>query len=111
MGWLPGRRARARRAAERLDAVRQQLDLRSGEFIRQLGRIGLEARRLRGVELAALYATCLSPGRVARHSLPPEVIHGVGHPISRAFLPVVLPVPVPAMEPERPERWEGRKQL
>lgn len=108
IGWLPGRRGRARRAAaEHLDAVRQQLDLRSGELIRQLGRVGLEARRLRGVELAALYASCLSPGRVARHPLPSSVVDGVGHPILRAFLPVVLPLP--AMEPAKPERWEGRK--
>lgn len=109
IGWLPGRRGRMRRAAaEHLAAVRQQLDLRAGELIRQLGRIGLEARRLRGAELAALFASCLSPGRAARHPLPPAVIHGAGHPVSRAFLPVVLPVPVTA--PSSPEKWEGRKQ-
>jgi hypothetical protein len=112
IGWLPERRSRVRRAAaEHLAAVRQQLDLRAGELIRQLGRIGLEARRLRGAELAALFASCLSPGRAARHPLPPAVIHGAGHPVSRAFLPVALPVPVTApSRAESPEKWEGRKQ-
>lgn len=105
IGWMPGRRGRMRRAAaEHLSAVRQQLDLRAGELIRQLGRIGLEARRLRTAELAALFASCLSPGRAARHPLPPAVIHGAGHPVSRAFLPVVLPVPVPVTAPSSPEK-------
>jgi hypothetical protein len=109
LGWLPGRRARVRRAAaERLAAVRQQLDLRAGELIRQLGRIGLEARRLRGAELATLFASCLSPARAARHPLPPAVVHGVDRPIARATLPVVLPVPT--MEPATSESWEGRNQ-
>jgi hypothetical protein len=75
-------RSRTRRAAaEQLAAARQQLDLRAGEIIRQLGRIGLEARRLGGPELAALYHSCLTPARAARHPLPAQAIAGVGHPV------------------------------
>jgi hypothetical protein len=79
---LPGHRRRVRRAVEeQLANARQQLNLRSGELVRQLGRIGLEARRLSGHELACLSYNCLTPARAARHPLPEAVVSGAGRPI------------------------------
>lgn len=73
--FLPGHHRRLRRAAEeQMAKARQQLDLRCGELIRQLERMGLEARRLQGPELANLYYSCLAPTRAARHPLPVSVV-------------------------------------
>lgn len=73
--FLPGHHRRLRRAAEeQMAKARQQLNLRCGELIRQLERMGLEARRLQGPELANLYYSCLAPTRAARHPLPVSVV-------------------------------------
>jgi len=58
---VPGmRRARERSGRQqRFDASAQRLHLRVEDIIRQLTRVGIEARRLRGQELVDLYADCL----------------------------------------------------
>jgi hypothetical protein len=48
-------------AAEAAGAARRELSARCAELARQLGRCGLPARRLAGVELVGLYHACWCP--------------------------------------------------
>lgn len=88
-GVLPGAR-RARETAEaraRFDAVAQRLDLRAGEVVRHLARFGVEARRLEGDQLVALYYRCLSPQTAMLHPLPGSVSAAVLPPVQCSGLP------------------------
>lgn len=66
-GWWPFGRRRAPR--EDLAAARRQLTFRCDEVARQLGRCGVTARRLSGVELAELLYTCWCPDLARRQRL------------------------------------------
>lgn len=70
-GILPPVRRHRRDVSQRarLLALAQKLDLRTSEVARQLGRMGLEARRLSGSELVELYAECLRPATQRAHPL------------------------------------------
>ncbi|PWT75203.1 MAG: hypothetical protein C5B60_05680, partial [Chloroflexi bacterium] len=61
---------------QRRSSAQQQLDLRVNELTRQFERMGLQVRRLEGVELATLYYGALTPERATRHPLPPDVVAG-----------------------------------
>ncbi len=61
-GWHRGRRRAADDQPHR-EAAQRQLTFRCDEIARQLGRCGLNARRLADLELAQLYLTCWSPER------------------------------------------------
>ena len=62
---LPGMRHARELSArqQRFDASAQRLHLRVEDIVRQLTRVGIEARRLRGQELVDLYAECLATAR------------------------------------------------
>lgn len=69
---------------QRQHAARHQLDLRVLEVTRQVGRMGLSARRLHGQELVQLYYSCLTPHRAARHPLSAQVLASADVPVVAA---------------------------
>jgi hypothetical protein len=77
-GLLPFGNKGARNGAESLEHAQQQLDLRTEVMAQQLASLGLQCRRLSGYELAALYASCLTPDRAMRSPLPPQAFASVG---------------------------------
>jgi len=77
-GLLPFGIKGARNSAESLEKAQQQLDLRAEVVAQQLASLGLQCRRLAGYELAALYASCLTPDRALRYPLPPQAFASVG---------------------------------
>src|SRR5260370_26031127 len=77
----PGFLDAAARTWQQRNAARHQRDLRVTEVTRQLGRMGLSARRLRGRELVQLYYSCLTPQRAARHPLSEQVLASAGAPV------------------------------
>jgi hypothetical protein len=79
-GLLPFGNKGARNRAESLEQAQQQLDLRAEVMAQQLASLGLQCRRLSGYELAALYASCLTPDRAMRYPLPPQAFASVGQP-------------------------------
>src|SRR5260370_22831442 len=79
-GLLPFGNKGARNRAESLEQAQQQLDLRTEVMAQQLASLGLQCRRLSGYELAALYASCLTPDRAMRSPLPPQAFASVGQP-------------------------------
>ena len=88
-GVLPAAR-RAREVAEasaRFDAIAQRLDLRVGEVVRHLARFGVEARRLEGDQLVALYYSCLSPNTATAHPLPAAALVASLPPVQCAAAP------------------------
>src|SRR5258708_4599191 len=79
-GLLPLGNKGARNRAESLEHAQQQLDLRAEVMAQQLASFGLQCRRLSGYELAALYASCLTPDRAMRYPLPLQAFASVGQP-------------------------------
>ena len=77
-GLLPFGTKGARNSAESLEKAQQQLDLRAEVVAQQLASLGLQCRRLAGYELAALYASCLTPDRALRYPLPSQAFASVG---------------------------------
>ncbi len=77
-GLLPLGNKGARNRAESLEQAQQQLDLRTEVLAQQLASLGLQCRRLSGYDLAALYASCLTPDRAMRSPLPPQAFASVG---------------------------------
>jgi hypothetical protein len=61
--------------------ARQQLDLRTHEVARQLARVGLDIRRLRGSDLVNLYHSCLMPQHAIQHPIAPAIIAATQMPI------------------------------
>ncbi len=79
--WPWGHRHHLRRAQEEaLDQVSVLLTTRARELMRQLGKMGLHARRLSQQELITLYANCLLSQRDAHAPLPEQVLAGIGRP-------------------------------
>jgi hypothetical protein len=79
-GLVPFGKKGARNRSESLEKAQQQLDLRAEVIAQQLASLGLQCRRLSGYELAALYASCLTPDRALRYPLPPQAFASVGQP-------------------------------
>ena len=79
-GLVPFGKKGARNRAESLEKAQQQLDLRAEVVAQQLASLGLQCRRLAGYELAAFYASCLTPNRALRYPLTPQVFASVGQP-------------------------------
>ena len=83
VGFLPfpgrGRRLQAARTRTEQRASRI-LDLRTQSVARELSRIGLEVRRLAGVELAAVYYQSIAPDAARHHPLSSEFLGGFGLP-------------------------------
>ena len=79
-GLVPFGKNGARNRSESLEKAQQQLDLRAEVIAQQLASLGLQCRRLSGYELAALYASCLTPDRALRYPLSPQAFASVGHP-------------------------------
>ena len=78
---LPGRGRRRRAAAARaFRSASKTLDLRTHAVSRELERLGLEARRLAGGELVAVYHRAIAPDAFARHPLSEDVLARVGLP-------------------------------
>jgi hypothetical protein len=76
---LPGRRRRRHAAAARaFQSASKALDLRTHAVSRELERLGLEARRLAGSELVAVYHRAIAPNAFERHPLSEDVLAGVG---------------------------------
>jgi len=79
--WPWGRRQHTQRAQEEaFDQVSVLLATRARELIRQLGKMGLHARRLSQQELITLYAHCLLSQRAVHAPLPEAVLAGIGRP-------------------------------
>jgi hypothetical protein len=70
---------------QRQSSARHQLDLRVAELTRQFERLGLQVRRLEGVELASLYYRALTPERASRHPLPPDMVAGIDLPVGHRY--------------------------
>jgi hypothetical protein len=93
LGWLPGMSRRRRREsfAREIDQARATLALRVAALLRELERVGLEARRLAGAELAQVYQQAIDV-EATRHLLPPAVISGAGVPVQGALAQTSAPL-------------------
>ena len=60
--------------------ARGQLDLRVSQVLKLLGKVGLVARRVQGLELAQLYQSCLVPQQAQRAPLAPAIFASLGGP-------------------------------
>ena len=74
------RRHLTRLQEEALDQVSALLSTRARELARQLGKMGLHARRLNQLELITLYASCLLSQRSMYAPLSEGIIGGVNRP-------------------------------
>ncbi|HEY7341301.1 MAG TPA: hypothetical protein VH591_10500 [Ktedonobacterales bacterium] len=83
VGFLqfPGNGRRQRAARTRTEQRASHiLDLRTQSVARELSRIGLEVRRLAGVELATVYYQSIAPDAARHHALSSEFLGGLGLP-------------------------------
>ena len=60
--------------------ARSQLDLRVSQMQKLLAKVGLEARRVQGVALAQLYASCLVPHHAHQAPLSAEILASLDRP-------------------------------